>query len=54
MRILYLSALISVQITKTKSIDLIPVSKEGNPPPKGGNPLKAEKNGPVPRFLLPR
>lgn len=41
-------------VSDIKSKDLIPVSKEGNPPPKDGNPLKAEKNDPVPRFLLPR
>uniref|UniRef100_A0A8D2D7R0 Uncharacterized protein n=1 Tax=Sciurus vulgaris TaxID=55149 RepID=A0A8D2D7R0_SCIVU len=31
-----------------------PVSNEENPPPNDGNPLKAEKNEPAPRFLLPR
>lgn len=37
-----------------QSEDVVPASKEGNPPPKGGNPLKAEKNEPVPRLRLPR
>lgn len=42
------------QLPEVKSWDLIPVSKDGNPPPKAGNPVKAEKNEVVPRFLLPR
>lgn len=39
---------------QAKSEGVVPVSKEGNAPPKEGNPLKAEKNEPVPRLRLPR
>lgn len=42
------------QLPEVKSWDLIPASKDGNPPPKAGNPVKAEKNEVAPRFLLPR
>lgn len=31
--------------TPGESEGVVPASKEGNLPPKGGNPLKAEKNG---------
>lgn len=39
---------------QAESEGVVPASKEGNAPPKEGNPLKVEKNEPVPRLRLPR